>query len=107
LAGLGPAIHVWTALWVQERVEQKADGGCECGHVSGLAVRFHDRGPDGFRERSLNTSAVSPCTVGWPGVSRSSVRPIAIFCYCPFTLDNERISRRPSVAGRLLRSSSW
>lgn len=101
-----PAIHVWTALRVQGRIVQKVGGGYECGHVSGLAVRCHDRGPDGFRERSLNTSAASQCAVGWPGVSRSSVRPITIFCCCPFTLDAEWLSR-PVVAGKPRRSSSW
>src|SRR6516164_1400057 len=34
-----------------------------CDHVSGLAVRCHDRGPDGFRERTLNSHAVSQRTV--------------------------------------------
>ena len=47
----------------------------------------HDRGPDGFRERALNMSAVSHSAVGWHGVSRSSVRPIATFCCRPFTRD--------------------
>ena len=47
----------------------------------------HDRGPDGFRERALNTSAVSHSAVGCHGVSRSSVRPIATFCCRPFTRD--------------------
>ena len=66
-----------------------------------------DRGPDGFRERALNTSAASQCAVGCHGVSRSSVRPIAIFCYRPFTQDDERVSQPPAVAGMPRRSSSW
>jgi len=40
MAGLGPAIHVWTALWVQGASAQKSGDGYECGHVSGLAVRL-------------------------------------------------------------------
>jgi len=72
-----------------------------------LRCGIDDRGPDGFRERALNTSAASQCAVGCHGVSRSSVRPIAIFCYRPFTQDDERVSQPPAVAGMPRRSSSW
>ena len=105
--GRRPAIHVWTALRVQGFFVSGHGVGYECDHVSGLEVRHGDRGPDGFRERALNTSAVSQRAGGWHGVSRSSVRPIAIFCCCPFTLGDERLRQPPAVAGMARRSSSW
>ena len=56
-----------------------------------------DRGPDGFRERALNTSAVSHSAVGWHGISRSSVRPIIIFAVA---LSPAMPAVQAAVAGR-------
>ena len=62
----------------------RADGrrvGAGSGAIMCPALRcgIMTAGPDGFRERTLNSHAVSQCTLASSGVFRSSDRPITIF----------------------------
>src|SRR5215471_20119375 len=57
-------------------------------------------GPDGFRERTLNSHAASQCTLASSGVFRSSDRPITIFPVVPFSPFGDELAQVAARWGR-------